>query len=80
MNDVRYNSFMGNGPEQIAHWEHFACPDAETFITDIDYYEHPKVCREKMNELYPLLDLEIPPTDDHIRTTKPLLVSMKTVL
>lgn len=62
--DERYMAFMGLAPKRIPHWEHWSCPDAETYITGIDYYEHPRLCRLKMNELYPQLGLPIPPTDD----------------
>ncbi len=55
MNDPRYESYMGLGPKRIAHWEHWSNPDAETLITGIDYYDHPRLCRLKMNELYPQL-------------------------
>ena len=64
MEDARYASFMGLGPKRIAHWEHWSNPDAETFLTGIDYYEHPRLCRQKMQELYPQLNLGIPATDD----------------
>ena len=60
----RYLAFMGLGPKRIPHWEHWSCPDAETYLTGIDYYEHPKLCREKLRELYPQLNLAIPETDD----------------
>ncbi|MBN1349358.1 hypothetical protein JXJ21_08110 [candidate division KSB1 bacterium] len=66
MADARYESYMGLGPRRIAHWEHWSCPDAETYITGIDYYQHPKLCREKLNKLYPELGLPIPKTDDPI--------------
>ena len=66
MNDPRYDTFMGNGPKRIAQMEKISCPDAETYITGIDYYEHPKQCREKFNELYPHLNMPIPETDDPI--------------
>jgi hypothetical protein len=61
--DDRYMAFMGLAPKRIPHWEHWSCPDAETFVTGVDYYEHPKLCREKMNELYPFLDLPVPEDD-----------------
>ena len=64
MADVRYESFMGLGPKRIPHWEHWSCPDAETHITGIDYYQHPRLCRQKMAELYPQLGLRAPATDD----------------
>ena len=66
MPDQRYETFMGRGPRRILHWEHWSNPDAETYITGIDYYEHPKLCREKMREMYPLLGLGVPDTDDPI--------------
>ena len=60
MGDPRYESFMGLGPQKIAHWEHWSNPDAETYLTGIDYYEHPRLCRLKLKELYPQLDLGVP--------------------
>ena len=60
----RYLAFMGLAPEPIPHWEHWSCPDAETYLTGIDYYEHPKPCREKLRKLYPQLNLGIPKSDD----------------
>ncbi|MGQ9629482.1 MAG: uroporphyrinogen decarboxylase family protein [bacterium] len=60
----KYLAFMGMAPKRIPHWEHWSCPDAETYITGIDYYEHPRLCRLKMQELYPQLELPIPETDD----------------
>jgi len=64
MNDPRYDSFMGYGPRQIVHWEHWSNPDAETYLTGIDYYQYPQRCRLKLRELYPQLDLEIPEMDE----------------
>lgn len=64
MNDPRYMSYMGLGPKRIAHWEHWSNPDAETYLTGIDYYAHPRLCRLKMRELYPQLELPVPETDD----------------
>jgi hypothetical protein len=61
--DPRFLSLLGRGPKRIQHWEHWSCPDAETYITGIDYYAHPKQCREKMQELYPFLHLPVPPDD-----------------
>lgn len=59
-----YLAYMGLAPKRIPHMEHWSCPDAETYLTGIDYYDHPKLCREKLAELYPQLGLPIPPTDD----------------
>lgn len=64
MADDRYLTFMGKGPKKIIHWEHWSCPDAETYLSGIDYYDHPKLCREKLAELYPQLGLGIPETDE----------------
>jgi len=55
---------MGMAPKRIPHWEHWSCPDAETHLTGIDYYSHPRLCRLKMRELYPQLELPIPETDE----------------
>jgi hypothetical protein len=54
---------MGLGPKRIAHWEHWSNPDAETYLTGIDYYAHPRLCRLKLKERYPQLDLPVPETD-----------------
>jgi Uroporphyrinogen decarboxylase (URO-D) len=66
MADARFASFMGLGPARIAHWEHWSCPDAETVLTGIDYYEHPRLCRQRLCELYPQLGLSIPANDNTI--------------
>jgi len=60
----RYMAYMGLAPKRLPHWEHWSCPDAETYLTGIDYYEHPRLCRLKLRELYPQLELEIPETDE----------------
>lgn len=60
----KYLAFMGKYPKQIPHWEHWSNPDAETYLTGIDYYGHPRLCRLKMAELYPQLELPIPDTDE----------------
>jgi hypothetical protein len=54
---------MGRGPERIAHWEHWSCPDAESYLTGIDYYEHPRQCRQRLRDLYPQLNLDVPADD-----------------
>ena len=64
MSDARYESFMGLGPRRMAHWEHWSNPDAETYLTGIDYYAHPRLCRLRLKELYPQLDLAVPETDE----------------
>ncbi len=63
MHELWYESFMGLGPHRIAHWEHWSNPDAETFLTGIDYYAHPRLCRLKLQERYPQLNLPVPATD-----------------
>ncbi len=60
----KYMAYMGMAPKRIPHWEHWSCPDAETYLTGIDYYEHPRLCRLKMRELYPQLELPVPEKDD----------------
>lgn len=62
--DVRYLAAMGRRPAQIPHYEHWSCPDAETYLAGVDYYEHPRQCRLKLQQFYPELSLPIPPTDD----------------
>ena len=59
----RYMAYMGLGPKRIPHWEHWSNPDAETWLTGIDYYEHPRLCRLKLRELYPQLGLGVPDSD-----------------
>lgn len=60
----RYMAFMGMAPKRIPHWEHWSCPDAETYLTGIDYYDHPRLCRLRLRELYPCLALPVPESDD----------------
>lgn len=60
----KYKAFMGLAPYRIPHWEHWSCPDAETYLTGIDYYEHPRLCRQRLAELYPQLELGIPESDE----------------
>jgi len=66
MGDAWYDTFMGHGPKRIQHWEHWSNPDAATYITGIDYYQHPRQCMQKLNQMYPFLSLGVPPTDDPI--------------
>ena len=61
-----YMALMGMAPKRIPHGDPWSCPDAETYITGIDYYEHPKLCREKMREMYPFVNLGIPDSDDPV--------------
>jgi len=62
----RYLAYMGLAPKRIPHWEHWSCPDAETYLTGIDYYTHPRQCRQRLHELYPHLGLGIPASDEPI--------------
>jgi len=64
MDDDVYLTYMGCGPRKILHWEHWSCPDAETYLTGVDYYAQPRTCRQKLNALYPQLRLGIPERDD----------------
>ena len=61
--DPRYETLMGRGPRQMVHWEHWSCPDAETYLSGIDYYEHPRECRLRLRERYPQLRLDVPESD-----------------
>ncbi len=62
----RFLAFMGLAPRRIPHWEHWSCPDAETVLTGIDSYAHPRQCRQRLAELYPQLGLPVPESDDPI--------------
>ncbi len=64
--DAKYESFMGLGPKRIAHWEHWSNPDAATYITGIDFYEHPRDCMSRLDEIYPFLGLGVPDSNDPI--------------
>ena len=55
----------GKGPAgRLPHWEAWSNPDAESFLTGVDYYDNPRKCRLKMREAYPELALDIPETDE----------------
>ena len=60
----RYMTMMGKGGSRILHLEHWSNPDAETYLTGIDYYERPRECRQRMAELYPMLNLPIPESNE----------------
>jgi uroporphyrinogen decarboxylase-like protein len=62
----RYLAYMGMGAKRIPHWEHWSCPDAETFLTGVDYYEHPRQCRQALAQRYPQLGLAVPESDDPV--------------
>ena len=64
--DDRYLAAVGKCPKRVPHYEHWSCPDAESYLAGIDYFEHPRQCRLKIKELYPELDLPIPDTDNSI--------------
>lgn len=55
---------MGQAPRDIPHWEHWSCPDAATHITGIDYYEQPRSCMLKLNEMYPKVSFPVPGNDE----------------
>ena len=59
-----YASLVDQTPRPLPHWEHWSCPDAETYLTGIDYYDHPRLCRQRLSELYPQLSLPIPDSDE----------------
>jgi len=63
MHSDTYLAFMAKAPKTIPHFQAWSNPDAETYITGINYYEHPRLCRQRMFELYPELELEIPASD-----------------
>ncbi len=57
----RYQVLRGEAADCIPHFEHWSCPDAESYITGIDHYEAPRDCREQLNARYPHLGLpELP--------------------
>lgn len=60
----KYLALMGQGPKRVPHWEHWSCPDAESYLAGVDYYDHPRQCRQKLADLYPQLELPVFETDD----------------
>ncbi|MCL5996665.1 MAG: uroporphyrinogen decarboxylase family protein [Chloroflexi bacterium] len=62
----RYLALMGLAPKDIPHWEYLGCPDAETYITGIDYFEHPRLCRQKLAAIYPQLNVHVPDDDEPV--------------
>jgi hypothetical protein len=63
---ARYLALTGQGPKHIPHFEYLGCPDAETHITGIDHYDHPRQCRQRLAEMYPQLNVDVPASDDPI--------------
>lgn len=63
----RYKGLLGLAPKNIPHYEYLGCPDAETYITGINYFEHPRQCRLKLSEIYPKLNVEIPDSDEPVQ-------------
>lgn len=59
----RYLGLMGRGPKRIPHWESLYCPEALSEITGIDYYERPRSCMLRLNEMYPRLGAGAPGAD-----------------
>ena len=64
--DLFYQAVMGLWPKRIPNYEFWHCPDAETYITGIDHYEHPRLSRLRLRKLYPDLSVPVPLTDDPI--------------
>jgi hypothetical protein len=62
----RYDTLKGHGPHRIVHWEHWSNPDAATYISGIDYYEAPRSCMLKLDEMYPFVGFSIPDDDTPI--------------
>lgn len=60
---MRYDTFKGNGHRRVSHWEHWSNPDAATYISGIDYYEAPRSCMKKLDEIYPFVGFAIPEDD-----------------
>jgi hypothetical protein len=63
LEQLLFESFMGQGPKRVPHWEHWANPTAATDITGIDYYEAPRSCLLRLQEIYPFLHIVIPDND-----------------
>lgn len=59
-----YDAVLGRNPKTIPHWEHWSNPDAETALTGIDHYEHPRQAALAMNERFPRLRLGVPGSDE----------------
>ena len=53
----RYSAYMGVGRKRIPHWEHWSCPDAETFLAGVDYYETDFSLDELIDIMFEDLDL-----------------------
>ena len=64
--DERYQAYKRLWPKRIPHWEPLSCPDGMTYCTGIDFYEHPRLCALKMNEMYPMLYAGVPDKDEPI--------------
>jgi len=64
--DELFCAYMGQSGKKILQSEIWSCPDAETYLTGIDYYKNPQKCRLEMKRLYPRLNLPVPETDESI--------------
>ena len=73
----RYLAMTGKGGSRILHWEHWSNPDAETYLTGIDFYDRPQDCRKRLAELYPMLNLPIPQSNAPIPRPSMALVSIQ---
>ena len=60
---IRYQSYMGQAPSRIGHWEHWSNPDAASAITGIDYFEKPRSCMLRLAEMYPHVGFGAPGED-----------------
>ena len=65
-----YKAYMGLSPKKIPHWEHWSNPDAESYLTGMDYYANPRLCRIKLRELYPELGLPVPESGAPVEKTE----------
>lgn len=63
-------TFQGKPTPTVPHLLHWTCPDAETTMSGIDYYEHPRLCRQELEKRYPQLRLGVPESDEPIPRPK----------
>ncbi len=66
-----YDTYTGQGPRRLIHWEPWSNPDAATYITGINFYQRPRSCMLRLTEIYPFLYLShayIPKNDEPLPT------------
>jgi len=68
--DELYLTYMGRGGGKISQSEFWACPEVESYLTGVDYFDHPRESRIKLRQLYPRLDLPVPEKDSPIPRPK----------